>query len=93
MSKIGISQLSSYCAGQIFEAIGLGKDVMDLGFKGTVSRVGGEFVRVCAHVPIRHGLTGSRLSSQQVLQHSIYRCSGFLIEIEGGAFSVQFLGM
>jgi len=41
MSKIGISLLSSYHAAQIFEAIGLGSDVMNLAFKGTVSRVGG----------------------------------------------------
>mmetsp|Transcript_26391 Transcript_26391/g.86725 ORF Transcript_26391/g.86725 Transcript_26391/m.86725 type:complete len:1602 (-) Transcript_26391:107-4912(-) len=41
MSKIGISLLSSYNAAQIFEAIGLGKDVIDLAFKGSVSRVGG----------------------------------------------------
>jgi len=41
MSKIGISLLSSYHAAQIFEAIGLGSDVMELAFKGTVSRVGG----------------------------------------------------
>jgi glutamate synthase (ferredoxin) len=33
MSKIGISLLSSYSAAQIFEAIGLGKDIIDLGFK------------------------------------------------------------
>eukprot|EP00281_Chroomonas_sp_CCMP1168_P021546 CAMPEP_0206230908 /NCGR_PEP_ID=MMETSP0047_2-20121206/10538_1 /ASSEMBLY_ACC=CAM_ASM_000192 /TAXON_ID=195065 /ORGANISM="Chroomonas mesostigmatica_cf, Strain CCMP1168" /LENGTH=2187 /DNA_ID=CAMNT_0053654419 /DNA_START=28 /DNA_END=6591 /DNA_ORIENTATION=+ len=41
MSKIGISLLSSYNAAQIFEAIGLGADVIDTAFKGTVSRVGG----------------------------------------------------
>jgi glutamate synthase (ferredoxin) len=41
MSKIGISLMSSYHAAQIFEAIGLGKEVIDLGFPGTVSRVGG----------------------------------------------------
>jgi len=41
MSKIGISLLSSYHAAQIFEAIGLGSDVINTAFKGTVSRVGG----------------------------------------------------
>ena len=41
MSKMGISLLSSYQGGQIFEAIGIGGDLLDLGFKGTVSRIGG----------------------------------------------------
>jgi glutamate synthase (ferredoxin) len=41
MSKMGISLLSSYQAAQIFEAIGIGGDLLDLGFKGTVSRIGG----------------------------------------------------
>ncbi|MBE9186795.1 glutamate synthase subunit alpha [Microcoleus sp. LEGE 07076] len=41
MSKMGISLLSSYQGAQIFEAIGIGADLLDLGFKGTVSRIGG----------------------------------------------------
>ena len=41
LSKMGISLLSSYHGAQIFEAYGLGRDVIDLAFKGTVSRVGG----------------------------------------------------
>lgn len=41
LSKIGISLLSSYHGAQIFEAIGLGPDVIDKGFKGTTSRIGG----------------------------------------------------
>ncbi|WP_226573490.1 glutamate synthase-related protein [Microseira wollei] len=41
LSKMGISLLSSYQAAQIFEAIGIGPDLLNLGFKGTASRVGG----------------------------------------------------
>ncbi|MBD2774914.1 glutamate synthase-related protein [Iningainema tapete] len=41
LSKMGISLLSSYQGAQIFEAIGIGKDLLDLGFYGTISRVGG----------------------------------------------------
>lgn len=41
LSKMGISLLSSYQGAQIFEAIGLGPDLMELGFRGTTSRVGG----------------------------------------------------
>jgi len=41
LSKMGISLLSSYSGAQIFEAIGLGKDVIDRCLKGTTSRIGG----------------------------------------------------
>ncbi|BAZ90291.1 glutamate synthase [Raphidiopsis curvata NIES-932] len=41
LSKMGISLLSSYQAAQIFEAIGIGEDLIKLGFKGTTSRIGG----------------------------------------------------
>lgn len=40
-SKMGISTLQSYRGAQIFEAIGLGKDVIEKYFAGTVSRIGG----------------------------------------------------
>eukprot|EP00903_Cladosiphon_okamuranus_P012610 g11799.t1 len=41
MSKMGISLLSSYQGAQIFEAIGIGEDLLHLGFRGTPSRLGG----------------------------------------------------
>jgi glutamate synthase (ferredoxin) len=41
LSKMGISLLSSYQAAQIFEAIGLGTDLINLAFAGTTSRLGG----------------------------------------------------
>ena len=41
LSKIGISLLASYHGAQIFEAIGLGADVVDIAFSGTTSRVAG----------------------------------------------------
>ena len=40
-SKMGISTLQSYQASQIFECIGISKDVVDKYFTNTVSRVGG----------------------------------------------------
>lgn len=40
-AKMGISTLQSYQSARIFEAIGLGKEVIDKYFTGTVSRVGG----------------------------------------------------
>uniref|UniRef100_UPI0030DC01E7 glutamate synthase-related protein n=1 Tax=Coleofasciculus sp. FACHB-SPT9 TaxID=2692791 RepID=UPI0030DC01E7 len=41
LSKMGISLLSSYQGAQIFEAIGIGGDLLKLGFAGTASRLGG----------------------------------------------------
>ncbi len=40
-SKIGISTVQSYRGAQIFEAIGLGKDLVDKYFTGTASRING----------------------------------------------------
>ncbi len=41
MSKMGISTVDSYRGAQIFEAIGLGPDIIDVCFPGTPSIVGG----------------------------------------------------
>ncbi len=41
LSKMGISLLSSYQGAQIFEAIGIGADLLEIAFTGTASRVGG----------------------------------------------------
>jgi glutamate synthase (NADPH) large chain len=41
LSKMGISTISSYNAAQIFEAVGLDKDLVDLHFTGTSSSIGG----------------------------------------------------
>jgi glutamate synthase (ferredoxin) len=41
MSKMGISTVDSYCAAQIFEAIGLDGELIGLGFEGTPSRLDG----------------------------------------------------
>jgi glutamate synthase (NADPH/NADH) large chain len=41
MSKMGISTLRSYHGSQIFEAIGLSKEITDKHFTGTDSRIGG----------------------------------------------------
>ncbi|PZD74978.1 Ferredoxin-dependent glutamate synthase 2 [Acaryochloris thomasi RCC1774] len=41
LSKMGISLLASYQGAQIFEAIGIGSELLELGFVGTTSRVGG----------------------------------------------------
>jgi glutamate synthase (NADPH) large chain len=41
LSKMGISTLRSYHGAQIFEAVGIGREVIDKCFTGTSSRIGG----------------------------------------------------
>lgn len=57
LSKMGISLLSSYSGAQIFEAIGISQQVVELCFKGTVSRVG--------------GLTLAEIASEVISFHSL----------------------
>ncbi|WP_293057056.1 glutamate synthase large subunit [Okeania sp. SIO2B3] len=56
LSKMGISLLSSYQGAQIFEAIGIGGDLLELAFRGTTSRVG--------------GLTVAELAQEMIAFHS-----------------------
>lgn len=48
MAKMGISTLQSYKSAQIFEALGLGTDIIDKCFRGTPSRIGGISLNVLA---------------------------------------------
>ncbi len=49
MSKMGISTLQSYHGAQIFEALGISKEVINQYFTGTVSRIGGLRLDDIAH--------------------------------------------
>lgn len=54
-SKMGISTLQSYQGAQIFEALGISKDVVDEYFTGTVTRIGGLNIEgIQTEVLIRH---------------------------------------
>jgi glutamate synthase (NADPH/NADH) large chain/glutamate synthase (ferredoxin) len=48
ISKMGISTIQSYCGAQIFEAVGLEREVVDRHFTGTASRIGGVGLDVLA---------------------------------------------
>ncbi|MDE3070313.1 MAG: hypothetical protein KGJ43_06260, partial [Acidobacteriota bacterium] len=48
ISKMGISTIQSYCGAQIFEAVGLERELVDAHFTGTASRVGGVGLDVLA---------------------------------------------
>jgi glutamate synthase (ferredoxin) len=69
LSKMGISLLASYQGAQIFEAIGIGDDLLNLGFVGTTSRVGGLSVAELAqevisfHQQAFPELTGKKLQN------------------------------
>src|SRR5208282_3950117 len=41
MSKMGVSTVASYTGAQIFEAVGLGQEVIETCFAGTTSRLSG----------------------------------------------------
>jgi glutamate synthase (NADPH) large chain len=55
MSKMGVSTVASYTGAQIFEALGLGPEVIDSCFTGTTSRLGGVgFDTLADEVAMRH---------------------------------------
>ena len=55
LAKMGISTLSSYCGAQVFEALGLGAEVIDRCFAGTASPLGGiGFRELAEDVLARH---------------------------------------
>ena len=55
MSKMGISTVASYTGAQVFEAVGLGADLIDRYFSGTTSKLGGVGLDVlAAEVAERH---------------------------------------
>ena len=59
LSKMGISTLQSYAGAQIFEAIGLGSEVIDRCFTGTASVIGGiGFKELAEDVLTRHNGSG-----------------------------------
>ena len=55
MSKMGVSTVASYTGAQIFEAIGIGAEVIESCFAGTSSRLGGiGFDQLAAEAAARH---------------------------------------
>ncbi|UCS94421.1 glutamate synthase large subunit [Echinicola marina] len=73
LSKMGISTLQSYQSAQIFEAVGLGPEVIERCFKGTISRISGvSFDELAEEVLTRHnaayGSESPRLETGGVYQ-------------------------
>lgn len=79
LSKMGISLLSSYQGAQIFEAIGIGGDLLELAFRGTTSRVGGLTVAELAQEVISfHGRAFPELNIKKLENYGFvqYRSTG-----------------
>ncbi|MBU6201529.1 MAG: glutamate synthase large subunit [Acidobacteria bacterium] len=67
MSKMGVSTVASYTGAQIFEAIGIGREVIDRYFTGTVSRIGGIGLdEIAAEVAARHAVAHPRRAGQRL---------------------------
>ena len=61
MSKMGVSTVASYTGAQIFEAIGLGDELVDKYFTGTVSRLGGIGLdEIARAIQMRHAIANPR---------------------------------
>lgn len=72
MAKMGISTLQSYKGAQIFEAVGLNSDVIELCFKNTSSRIGGVNIEILAHETLqRHAIAFNKtyFSDQLILRN------------------------
>jgi glutamate synthase (ferredoxin) len=68
LSKMGISTLSSYCGGQIFEVLGLGQEVISSCFDGTASPIGGiGFEEIAEDVLERHRAAFPRETDAEAL--------------------------
>lgn len=81
MSKMGISTLQSYHGAQVFEAIGLSRELVDKYFAGTASRLGGVDLEVLAReARMKH----EQAFREPVNGHSQLPIGGYLAYREGG---------
>lgn len=72
MSKLGVSTMLSYKGAQAFEAVGINKDVVDICFRGTVSRIG--------------GMTFEQLAKEQIHKHYVAFNADVIELIESGRY-------
>ncbi len=73
MSKMGISTLRSYRSSQIFEAVGIHKDVIDRYFAGIVTRIGGiGMAEIAEEVLIPHRKAFTTEQQPEILTEGVY---------------------
>lgn len=76
-SKMGISTVQSYCGAQIFEAIGLRKEIIDRYFTGTPSRVEGiGLEEIGNEVLARHQAAYSPVSPEELASDGLLDAGG-----------------
>jgi len=84
LSKMGISLLASYHGAQLFEAVGIGADLIELGFPGTPSRIGGLSVEELAEETIwLHQRAFPELTEEKLRNY------GFIRFRRGGEFHLN----
>ncbi len=77
MSKLGISTVLSYKGAQTFEALGIGREVIDLCFKGTISRIGGlDFDMLAKEALVKHRIAYSEVDELQDMGKYAWRRRG-----------------
>src|ERR1700737_1919916 len=73
LAKMGISTLDGYQGAQIFEIIGLDADVVDLGFAGTPSPVGGATFTDIAEQVLAHHSAGFGTASPALVSPGFFK--------------------
>ena len=73
LAKMGISTLDGYQGAQIFEIIGLDADVVDLGFAGTPSPVGGATFTDIAQQVLAHHAAGFGTASPALVSPGFFK--------------------
>jgi glutamate synthase (ferredoxin) len=84
LSKMGISLLTSYNGAQIFEAIGISDEVIDVCFRGTTSRIGGmQLADIASEVMTFHRQAFPELSHKKLENY------GFVQYRNGGEYHMN----
>ena len=74
MSKLGISTIQSYKGAQTFEALGISSEVVDVCFKGTVSRIEGmTFDNLATEALVKHKLAFEDQEVNELIDLGIYQ--------------------
>ncbi|KAF6263375.1 hypothetical protein COO60DRAFT_459133 [Scenedesmus sp. NREL 46B-D3] len=88
MAKMGISTLASYKGAQIFEALGLAPEVVDVCFKGTASRIGGVgFTQLAADAIALHDAAykGKAFADDSAEAHAVPHAGDYHFRSNAGA--------
>ncbi|MEL6122291.1 MAG: glutamate synthase large subunit [Bacteroidota bacterium] len=74
MSKLGVSTVQSYRGAQTFEALGISREVVDICFKGTISRIGGmTFDMLAKEALIKHSVAFEDNFQDELIDLGIYQ--------------------